>query len=1101
MFRIDGVTIVVVISLVGVTCAGEESVVTSEQLEFFETNIRPVLVEHCFDCHTGDNPESDLVLSSRAGMLAGGKFGPALRPGKPNQSLLISAIRHDEFIKMPPKEKLSTTDVVNFTQWVEMGAPWPDTPLATPVTEVVSTSEEPWQFNDRQLKHWAFQSVGNPQPPSVDSDWPKSPLDQFIFERLAYSKLLPSAPADRRTLIRRATYDIIGLPPTSEETAAFLADDSPGAFARVVDRLLDSPRYGEHWGRHWLDVARYADSNGLDENLAYANAYHYRDYVISAFNTDKPYARFVQEQIAGDLLPEVPERQENMNRYIATGFLALGPKMLAEDDPVKMQMDIIDEQLNTLGQTFMGLTIGCARCHDHKFDPLPAEDYYSLAGIFKSSKTMENHKVVAVWYERQLASQMVLDQIVENERKYTDSQDKIDQYAATQRGVIAQQMQAQFADYLLAANELQQIQQQRMPRRPALARQDEPFDVKDGVAIIEAEAFHRGDVECQTTGYGEGIGVVVSHRAGFVEFDINTAVAGPYQLELRFAAKESRPVQLFVNGTLVDDEVAGQVTGSWNPDGQRWFPGGGFELRQGGNTIRLYRDGVYPHLDRLVFVSSESARWQGNAETSYLSQIAARYNVNLDMVEVWRAFFERIRSGSLTQFPSFAAWLEFTELDQADFTDRAAELLRKQSGGLVESVRQALIAAQPQSLPDVAAVCQTLLATARESLPKEWFSDPSPLSGPTRLSSSYLAGPARQKLKELYDERLRYAVPKPELDVAMGVTEGTPEDLRIHLRGSHIALGKVAPRRVPRFIGGLDSPSIDPRQSGRLQLAQWLTDPDHPLFWRVMVNRVWHWRFGRGLTTTVDNFGLLGQPPTHPALLDWLTRRFIEGGGSLKRLHRMMMLSSTYQMGTQFDEVSSTADPHNDLLWRFRRRRLTAEEMRDSMIVRGCGLDMRMGGSLLKVKNRKYVNGVRGSGITNEFVSRRRSVFLPVIRSSVFDVLQAFDFPDPAVPAGIRQTSTVAAQALMLLNSDLAEEQTLAMAKRLLDISDDRQRVVVAFGQTLNREPDDSEIAMGLTFVGQIRQSIAETEKEACLKSWQSYCRVLLSSNEFAHVE
>ncbi len=1100
MFRIDGAIIVVMIGVVGVTSAGEESVVTSDQLEFFETNIRPVLAERCFDCHTGDNPESDLVLSSRAGMLAGGKFGPALRPGKPNQSLLISAIRHDEFIKMPPKEKLSTKDVVNFTRWVEMGAPWPDSILTTPVSEVVRTSEEPQQFTERQTSHWAFQPVANPQPPTVDSDWPTSPIDQFILDRLVQANLSPAAPADRRTLIRRATYDLIGLTPAPEETAAFLTDDSPGAFARVIDRLLDSPHYGEHWGRHWLDVARYADSNGLDENLAYANAYHYRDYVISAFNADKPYARFVQEQIAGDLLPDVDEKEENMNRYIATGFLALGPKMLAEDDPVKMQMDIIDEQLNTLGQTFIGLTIGCARCHDHKFDPLPTEDYYSLAGVFKSSKTMENHTVVATWYERQLLTQMVLDRIAKTERKFADAQGKIDRYAAAQRNVIAQQMQSQFADYLLAASELQRAHQQLMPRRLALAGQDQPFEVEDGVAIIEAEAFHRGDVECHTTGYGEGIGVIVSRKAGFVEFDVNTSMAGPYQLELRFTAKDSRPVQLFVNGSLVDDAIAGQVTGSWNPDGQRWFPGGRFELQQGENTIRLYRDGGYPHIDRLVLVSTESAGRPTNAESPYLSQIATRYNVNLDLVEVWRAFLAQIRSGSLTQFPSFAGWLDFVQLEQADFTDRAAELLTKQSGDLVESVRQALIDAQPQSLRDVAAVYKTLLTSSRESLPKAWFSDPSPLAGPARLSVSYLAGPARQELKELYDERSRFSA-KPKLDVAMGVTEGNPEDLRIHLRGSHITLGRVAPRRFPRFIGGLESSNVDPRQSGRLQLAQWLTHPDHPLFWRVIVNRVWHWRFGRGLTSSVDNFGLLGQPPTHPALLDWLTQRFIEGGGSLKRLHRVMMLSSTYQMSTQFDEASSAADPDNNLLWRFRRRRLTAEEMRDSIIAQGTGLDMRMGGSLLKVKNRKYVTGTAGDGITNEFINHRRSVFLPVIRSSVFEVLQAFDFPDPAVPAGTRQTSTVAAQALMLLNSDLAEEQTLAMAKRLLDISDDRQRVIVAFDQALNREPHDDEIVLALTFVSQLRQSIADVEKEANLKSWQSYCRVLLSSNEFAYVE
>lgn len=1103
MFRNLGVVIVILVGTADGVSASEDSAVTPEQLAFFETHIRPVLVERCFDCHNDDNAESNLNLSSRIGMLRGGDLGPAVRPGKPAQSLFISAIKHDEFIKMPPKEKLSIRDVVNFTRWVEMGAPWPNSNPAAADSELDQSAGAGPQFTDEQTSHWAFQPVADPQPPDVDSDWPVSAIDQFIFKRLADANLTPAAAADRRTLIRRATCDLTGLPPTPQETDSFLADNAKDAFARVVDRLLDSPRYGEHWGRHWLDVARYADSNGLDENLSYANAFRYRDYVISAFNSDKPWARFVQEQIAGDLLPEVEDERENMNRYIATGFLALGPKMLAEDDPMKMQMDIIDEQINTLGQTFMGLTIGCARCHDHKFDPLPAQDYYSLAGILKSSKTMENHKVVAVWYERQLASQAVLDRLEETNRKRAAAQEKIDQLTAAQRATVAQQLKDRLGDYLLAAHELQLAHQRKMPRRTAWAKQDQPFEVKNGVAVIEAEAFHRGDVEIQTSGYGAGIGVILSRKAGFIEFDVATHQPGTFQLELRFAAVDSRPLQLFVNGSLVDEMIAGQTTGSWDPDGQRWFSGGQIDLQQGTNTIRLSRDGVYPHLDRLALVSNRPDSRPSDADAPYLSEIATRYDVNLDLVEVWRSFLAQIRSGELTQYPLFAAWLSLADMPQADLAAQVVDLPGLQGGGPQDSLRLALIDAEPQSLRDVATIYQTFVADPARSPPEAWFAAPSPLSGPVRLSASYLADEARQQLKALFEERSRHDVAQEEetIDVAMGVTEGTPEDLRIHLRGSHIVLGDVAPRRFPRFIGGLDSPDVDPKQSGRLQLAQWLTRPDHPLSGRVIVNRVWHWRFGRGLSPSVDNFGLLGQPPTHPDLLDWLTQRFVESGGSLKTLHRMMMLSRTYQMSTQFDEASSAADPDNELLWRFRRRRLTAEEMRDSIIAMGTGLDTTMGGSLLKVENRKYVTGTGGGGITDEFTNHRRSVFLPVVRSSVYDVLQAFDFPDPAVAAGKRQTSTVAPQALMLMNSDLADEQTLAMATRLLNITDDRQKVAVAFGQALNREPDEAEVLQALRFVNEVDDSLGEHEKAAKLKSWQSYCRVLLSSNEFAYVE
>lgn len=1075
----------------------DDGAVTADQQAYFETHIRPVLADRCFDCHSQDNAESDLDLSSRAGMLRGGQLGSALKPGQPAASLLISAIRHDEFIKMPPKEKLSSRDIAHFTRWVEMGAPWPNSKVTSdPVPEPgVETPVGPL-FTEEQTSHWSFQPVTDPAPPDVRSDWVTSPIDQFILQRLNDAGLKPAPPADRRTLIRRVTYDLTGLPPTPEETAAFLADESGDAFEKLVDRLLASPRYGEHWGRHWLDVARYADSNGLDENLSYANAWHYRDYVIRAFNSDKPYPRFVQEQIAGDLLPEVDDEQENLDRFIATGFLALGPKMLAEDDPVKMQMDIIDEQLSTLGQTFMGLTLGCARCHDHKFDPLPTEDYYSLAGIFKSSKTMENHKVVAVWYERPLVSKAVQQQIDEADRGLAAVKKKIDDFTVAERESVARHIQDRFGRYLLAAAELQKAHQQPQPRRSAQARQKQPFVIVDGAAVLEAEAFHRGNIETQTTGYGEGIGVVLSRGEGFVEYDVDVVQPGTYQLEVRFAAQSSRPVQVRVNGLVVDDAVAGQETGSWYPAGQRWFPGGQFELKEGRNTIRLQRDGVFPHIDRLVLVYHGDQGRPVDKAAPYLSEIATRYDVNLQLAEVWRAFLEQVRSKD--EFPSFNFWLALTELGETEFETGAAELLES-SESLPDFIRAKLATARPRSLSQAAEVFQTLVTSSRDALPQTWFESPSPLAGPVRLSASCLAGSSRQQLNDLQRERTHYETTRPEFEVAMGVTEGTPEDLKVHLRGSHIALGQVAPRRFPRIIGGLDSPDVASGQSGRLQLAQWLTQQAHPLVNRIMVNRVWHWHFGRGLSPSVDNFGLLGQAPTHPELLDWLTSRFAATGGSIKQLHRLLLLSSTYQMSSRFEETANEADPDNELLWRFRRQRLTAEQMRDSVIALGTGLDLTVGGSLLKVENRKYVTG-SGTNITDEFDNHRRSVFLPVVRSSLYDVLQTFDFPDPAVAAGQRQSSIVAPQALMLMNSDLVEAQTLAVAKRLTDVTDDRQKIHIATGQILNREPTSAEFASALDFVDRVKAA-AGSGGDAELRAWQSYCRVLLSSNEFAYVE
>ena len=362
---------------------------TAEQVRFFETSVRPLLVERCLKCHGEKKQSGGLRLDSHEAVLRGGESGAAVVPGKPANSLLILAVRQlDDDLKMPKDSRLTKRQIGALVRWVKMGAPF--SPGAVKPT--------------RNPNHWAFQPPARrPVPPVTNSEWPQTPLDHFILAKLAAAGLSPSVRADRRTLIRRVTFDLIGLPPTPSELDAFLADESPDAFSRVVDRLLASPLYGERWGRHWLDVARDADSNGFDENVAHGNAWRYRDYVVSAFNRDKPFDRFVIEQLAGDLLPFDGQAQQH-EQLIATGFLSIGPKVLAETDEAKMRMDIIDEQLDTTGRAFLGLTLGCARCHDHKFDPIATADYYGLAGIFKSTLTMRKYNKVAEWHEHLLPS-------------------------------------------------------------------------------------------------------------------------------------------------------------------------------------------------------------------------------------------------------------------------------------------------------------------------------------------------------------------------------------------------------------------------------------------------------------------------------------------------------------------------------------------------------------------------------------------------------------------------------------------------------------------------------------------------------------------------
>jgi hypothetical protein len=666
---------------------------------------------------------------------------------------------------------------------------------------------------------WAFLPPREPSVPAVkNASWPRSPIDRFVLAQLEAKGLAPAAPADKRALVRRVTFDLVGLPPSVAEVDAFLADASHDALEKVVDRLLASPRYGERWGRRWLDLARYADTNGMDENMAMAHAWRYRDWVIRALNRDMPYDEFLRDQLAGDLLPPLDPRTD-ADRLIATGFLVLGAKMLAEDDPLKMEMDIVDEQVDTIGRTFMGLTLGCARCHDHKFDPVSMADYYSLAGIFKSTRTMENHKVVAMWSERPLGTADELERLARHERQ-----------------TVRQQAEVKSLEEAIKA----------------------PLESKQG----------------------HGLG-------------------------------------------------------------------------------------------------------------DHLLSMAAR-------------------------------------------------------------------AAQQRSL------------AAR----KEWLA------------------------------QLEKA--KPDLPRALAVSDQAAQNLRIHLRGSHLTLGAEAPRRFPRILAGDRQQPLGGHTSGRLELARWLARDDHPLTSRVMVNRIWQGHFGEGLVRSLDNFGRLGEPPDNQPLLDWLARRFVEGGWSIKAMHRMILLSSTYRMSTTYDQRAARVDAENRLLWRMHRRRLEAEEIRDALLAASGRLDTSMGGTLLAYKNHTYVTSTASSNDVS-YQSRRRSVYLPVVRSAVYDVLAAFDFADPSTSNGRRPSTTVAPQALFMMNSPLILAESRAMAELILaQPGSDVRRVEQAYLRAYSRPPREREMERALRFVAAYQSDLAGRAVEggeARVRAWQALCRVILSSNEFVYVE
>ena len=934
----------------GAACAAEGTP-TPDAISFFETRVRPVLVERCQSCHGPKQQRGDLRLDSAPALRKGGTRGAAIVPGAPRESLLIRAVAHlGDAPKMPPDKKLSDRQIADLTRWVQMGAAWPLERMRDEGGGLKGRKDPAYPSR----RHWAFQAVRQPAPPPVKNRaWVRSPIDAFILAKLEEKGLKPAPPADRRTLIRRATFDLIGLPPTPAEVDAFIADRSPDAYEKLVERLLISPRYGERWGRRWLDVARYADSNGLDENLAYANAFRYRDYVIEAFNRDKPFDRFLVEQIAGDLLPATGDEAADRERVVATGFLSLGAKMLAEDDPVKMEMDIVDEQVDTVGRAFMGLTLGCARCHDHKFDPISAADYYGLAGIFKSTHTMENFKVVAVWNENVLAKKEEQERLAEQERAIKEKKERARSLGEKATEQLLTEARRKAGTYLLAGT--------------ALLRQEGTLP-PDGLARLAAEHGLIPDLLQQWSVF----------------------------------LKDSRAEP---NSVL-----------------QEWHRAAG--------TSRVAAD------------TSSPASLFGGTKPASLEELASAYQALFDAVDAE----PNAGKGLAARVPA----------------------------GAYNGLR--FILRDPQG----------------------------PFAAPV-MPERYFSTAASAELKGLADELKSLEQSLPALPRALGVREGKATNLRIHLRGDHLTLGDEIPRRFPAAFSGAVGKPIDDRQSGRLQLAEWLASPDNPLTSRVIANRVWLGHFGEGIVRSPDNFGTLGERPTHPALLDWLAVRLVKDRWSLKSLHRTVMLSNTYRMSTVYDPRAAQIDPENRLLWRRNRIRLEAEAIRDSILAVSGQLDLGVGGSLLTFKNREYVTSTANRDTTS-YDSPRRAVYLPVIRSALYDVFQAFDFGDPSVINGQRGTTTVAPQALFMMNGAVVLKETRRMAAALLAdrALDDPGRVGLAYRRMFGRAPTPVESARALQFVRRIETTLAESvpdQAERAVRAWQSLCRVLIASNEFIYVE
>jgi len=912
-------------------------------LEFFEKRIRPALAQHCYECHSGDKQvKGGLRLDLRQGWMNGGDSGPAIEPGNPDESLLIEVIRYTGDLQMPPKGKLPENVIRDFEQWVKLGA-------ADPREGEIRSASRSGIDLEAGRQHWSYQLPQRHDMPAVqDREWPRNEVDYFILSRLEDAGLRPAADADRTTLVRRLYFDLIGLPPTPEQIDAFLQDTSANAYERLVDDLLASPHFGERWGRHWLDVARYAESVTL-RGLIFKEAWRYRDYVIQTFNEDRPYADFVRQQVAGDLLPSDSLEEAQRNR-IATTFLMLGNTNLEEQDKKQLRMDVVDEQLDTLGKAFLAQTIGCARCHDHKFDPISARDYYALAGILRSTRCME-HANVSKWVEQPLPLTS------EEEAVYRQHESEI------------------------AALEAEIAAMKKGTGKPIIATKELP-----GIVIDDSEARKVGEWEhSKYSNRYIGSGYLHDQNQGkgqkSLTFLPELPKAGTYEVRLAYTPGGNRSTKVPVTIFSADGEETVFVNQQQTPPVE-------------GRFVSLGKHQFEPTGQGFVLISNEGTTGHVIADA-----------------------------------------VQFLPVDG-----------------------------------EAATTSQNQLAAA---------------SADERM----------EKLKELEAELKERRAKGPQRPMVMGVQEEAPQeigDTRVHIRGLVHNLGEPVPRGFIQVATYGTPPEIPENESGRRQLGDWLASSNNPLTARVMVNRVWHWLMGSGIVRTTDNFGTVGERPSHPELLDDLAVRFMEENWSVKQLVRRIVLSRTYRQSTVADPKSLATDPENRLFSRRNRRRLEAECIRDAILATSGQLQLDIGGPTFDT--------TLGADYAFKHKDTRRSVYAPVFRNSLPELFLAFDFADPSIVTGVRNVSTVAPQALFLMNHPFVQEQARHAARRLLaeESLDDRGRIARAYRLTFGRLPSEVETDLALSYV---TSPHAEGEKNLSEEeTWARFYQVLFAAIDFRYV-
>ena len=1039
--------------------------------EFFEKKIRPLLVERCYACHSRetDNPMGGLRLDSAEAMLQGGSRGPAIAPGRPKKSLLIRAISYgDPDLKMPPTGRLSHRQIRDLIRWVKRGAPYPS---SDPAAIDPADGESGRQF-------WSFLPIRNPRLPAVKDDgWVSSPIDFFVLSKLEKKGLKPAPPADKPSWIRRVTFGLTGLPPTSGEVERFSADPSPESYQKVVNRLLSSPHYGERWGRHWLDLVSFAETSGHEFDHTKPDVWRYRDTVIRAFNQDVPYDRFLKEHIAGDLLAErrLGPRGIHWESPISTSFFWLGERLNGAIDSVKARADEVDNQIDILSKAFLGLTVACARCHDHKFDPIPTADYYALAGVLHSTDFAQA-VIDSPSRQRQIAS---LHQQVAEET------DRIAPLLQPARMSMAEQLES----YLLAAAELASPRKSAAPSAVAEMAGRRGLEADLLEAWVETLQQACGDpahlfyplatlvdglASRRFHSFAEGIEAVrqeLSGRGSAVEQD---TAGGPARVDILFEDFEKPSYQGWtVRGQAFAGGPERRIPSNQalrNNQGQPLVNsfGGGSDQLMGSLTSRKftlpelprdYREhGTYLHV-RLAGSKPEEAKSGKPNPPLSLDLIADGVKVSSFPPQGsrlrWRTSRMTIQVGRICYFEILDrnpdGHIVVDKIVFSNSKEPPAHLDAPQ-----RQLLQSIVSGDPSSLESLAQTYRELfleaLAAGTPSTPDQrWLAASLSPTGRLEDLSPLLSQEDRETLAQVQSQRQVVDDRIPPSRFAMSSQDRNPRNVRIHLRGDHKNLGPEVPRRFLQVLVGKDQPPIV-EGSGRLQLADRIVNPRNPLTARVMVNRIWKHHFGEGIVPSVDNFGKTGDRPSHPELLDFLAHRFMQEGWSVKAIQRLILLSSTYRMSGRRDALALKLDPRNRLLHHLPVRRLEAEAIRDSILAVTGSLNRQLFGPSVPPHISSYQDG-RGKPKSGPLDGNgRRSLYVQVRRNFLTPLFLAFDYPPPISTIGRRGVSTVPSQALMMLNNEFIAGEAQAWARRLIEEEADLGRraermVLEAYGR------------------------------------------------------